>query len=253
MSEATFSSHVPRSSNDLHAQQDAPTRFSGKWKRSKLSDIGVFGSGNGFPLAFQGHRSGDYPFFKVSDINNKGNGLLLKNANHWINEDVRRTLGATKFPAGSIIFAKIGAAIFLERKRLLSQESCLDNNMMAFILIAPGTCERFFYYLFLCIELGKLVTTTALPSLSSREIGMISVQLPRLDEQRAIAEALSDVDRLLGALEALIAKKRAIKQASMQQLLTGKTRLPGFSGEWETFEARLVLCHVVCVTAVNLP
>ena len=53
-------------------------------------------------------------------------------------------------------------------------------------------------------------------------------------EQRAIAEALSDVDGLLGALEALIAKKRAIKQAAMQQLLTGKTRLPGFSGEWET-------------------
>ncbi|HDO52084.1 MAG TPA: restriction endonuclease subunit S, partial [Rhizobiales bacterium] len=57
-------------------------------------------------------------------------------------------------------------------------------------------------------------------------------------EQRAIAEALSDVDGLLGALEALIAKKRAIKQAAMQQLLTGKTRLPGFSGEWETKRIR---------------
>ena len=57
---------------------------------------------------------------------------------------------------------------------------------------------------------------------------------PTLAEQRAIAEALSDVDKLLGSLEKLIAKKRAIKQAAMQQLLTGKTRLPGFSGEWET-------------------
>ena len=57
---------------------------------------------------------------------------------------------------------------------------------------------------------------------------------PNKAEQRAIAEALSDVDGLLGALEALIAKKRAIKQAAMRQLLTGKTRLPGFSGEWET-------------------
>lgn len=55
-----------------------------------------------------------------------------------------------------------------------------------------------------------------------------------LEEQRAIAEALSDVDGLLGTLEALIAKKRAIKQAAMQRLLTGKTRLPGSSGEWET-------------------
>jgi type I restriction enzyme S subunit len=55
-----------------------------------------------------------------------------------------------------------------------------------------------------------------------------------LREQRAIAKALSDVDGLLGALEALIAKKRAIKQGAMQELLTGHARLPGFSGEWAT-------------------
>ena len=57
--------------------------------------------------------------------------------------------------------------------------------------------------------------------------------LPPLPEQRAIAAALSDVDALLRGLERLIVKKRDLKQAAMQQLLTGKTRLPGFSGEWE--------------------
>ncbi len=57
---------------------------------------------------------------------------------------------------------------------------------------------------------------------------------PPLHEQRAIVTALSDVDGLIGALDALIEKKRAIKQAAMQQLLTGKKRLPGFAGEWET-------------------
>ncbi len=56
---------------------------------------------------------------------------------------------------------------------------------------------------------------------------------PLLPEQRAIAEALSDVDGLLGGLDRLIAKKRDLKQAAMQQLLTGQTRLPGFHGEWE--------------------
>lgn len=56
---------------------------------------------------------------------------------------------------------------------------------------------------------------------------------PAKDEQRAIAAALSDVDALLGGLERLIAKKRDLKQAAMQRLLTGQTRLPGFSGEWE--------------------
>lgn len=56
--------------------------------------------------------------------------------------------------------------------------------------------------------------------------------MPPIEEQRAIATALSDVDALIAGLERLIAKKRDIKQAAMQQLLTGQTRLPGFSGEW---------------------
>ena len=61
----------------------------------------------------------------------------------------------------------------------------------------------------------------------------LSVAMPTLAEQRAIAAALSDVDALLAKLDQLIAKKRDLKQAAMQQLLTGQTRLPGFSGEWE--------------------
>jgi len=61
----------------------------------------------------------------------------------------------------------------------------------------------------------------------------IHIPVPSLSEQRAIAEALSDVDGLLGGLDRLIAKKRDLKQAAMQQLLTGQTRLPGFHGEWE--------------------
>lgn len=57
---------------------------------------------------------------------------------------------------------------------------------------------------------------------------------PTLAEQEAIAEALSDADALIESLEQLIAKKRQIKHGTMQELLTGKRRLPGFSGEWET-------------------
>ena len=199
--------------------------FGGAWEFGKLADFGVFRSGNGFPLVFQGRQSGDYPFFKVSDLNNKGNKLLLEDANHWISEDIRRTLGATTFAAGSIVFAKIGAAIFLERKRILSRKSCLDNNMMGFSLTVPSACEQFFYYLFLCIALGKFVSTTALPSLSGRHIGAITVSLPPPDEQRAIAAILSDMDTEIAALERRRDKTRAIKQGMMQQLLTGQTRL----------------------------
>ena len=74
-------------------------------------------------------------------------------------------------------------------------------------------------------------TTRALTN--GRSLSAVRIAVPPKPEQRAIAETLSDVDGLLRALEKLIAKKRAIKQAAMQQLLTGKTRLPGFAREWE--------------------
>ena len=78
-------------------------------------------------------------------------------------------------------------------------------------------------------------TTGAQPKLALGRIAAFVIPMPQdIDEQHAIAEALSDVDGLIKALDALIAKKRAIKQAAMQQLLTGKTRLPGFSRAWET-------------------
>jgi type I restriction enzyme, S subunit len=75
--------------------------------------------------------------------------------------------------------------------------------------------------------------TTSVAAIYTRDLmGLQFVVAPK-PEQRAIAEALSDVDALLGGLGQLIAKKRDLKQAAMQQLLTGQTRLPGFHGEWE--------------------
>ena len=99
--------------------------------------------------------------------------------------------------------------------------------------------DRYFYILFEWDEFQVKIIDSTQGGAIKNLVGMdvfrtITVVLPPLSEQRAIAEALSDVDGLLNALEALIAKKRAIKQATMQQLLTGRTRLPGFSGKWET-------------------
>ncbi len=72
------------------------------------------------------------------------------------------------------------------------------------------------------------------PAINSRDVRALAIPCPStVIEQRAIAAALSDMDALLGGLDRLIAKKRDLKQAAMQQLLTGQTRLPGFSGAWE--------------------
>jgi type I restriction enzyme, S subunit len=73
----------------------------------------------------------------------------------------------------------------------------------------------------------------AITRLTLDKIRKLQFPVPPLLEQRAIAEALSDVDALIGELDRLIAKKRDLKQAAMQELLTGQKRLPGFSGEWE--------------------
>lgn len=78
------------------------------------------------------------------------------------------------------------------------------------------------------------VESTGVPQLTAPQVARYSVPFPPESEQRSIAEALSDIDRLHAALEVLIEKKQAIKRAAMQQLLTGKIRLPGFSGAWET-------------------
>jgi type I restriction enzyme S subunit len=79
----------------------------------------------------------------------------------------------------------------------------------------------------------EIETGTTMKHLNVGDMKPLLIPAPPLPEQRAIAAALSDVDGLLGALDRLIAKKRDLKQAAMQQLLTGQTRLPGFQGGWE--------------------
>ena len=83
-------------------------------------------------------------------------------------------------------------------------------------------------------KLGDFVSQTSIAHLTKEKFSQVPMAVPPRGEQRAIATALSDVDALLTQLDRLIAKKRDIKQAAMQQLLTGKTRLPGFGGAWVT-------------------
>ncbi len=94
------------------------------------------------------------------------------------------------------------------------------------IWTATAPVRRFF------LVAGK--QTTNLASISKSSLGELPIALPPLPEQHAIAEALIDLKALLTGLDRLIAKKHDIKQAAMQQLLTGQTRLPGLQGEWES-------------------
>ena len=83
-------------------------------------------------------------------------------------------------------------------------------------------------------KLRALATgTTSVAAIYTRDLLGMPFIVPPLSEQRAIANALSDMDALLDGVDRLIDKKHAVKQATMQQLLTGQTRLPGFNGDWE--------------------
>lgn len=82
-------------------------------------------------------------------------------------------------------------------------------------------------------QIEALLTGSNYPAINSSDVRALQIPFPTYDEQSAIAAALSDVNALLDGLDRLIAKKRHLKQAVMQQLLTGQTRLPGFRGKWQ--------------------
>ena len=134
--------------------------FTAEWEVTRADKIGKFRGGSGFPTRFQGATSGRYPFFKVSDMNNPGNEIFMRTSNNRISDSVRKQLGAVVFPEGSIVFAKVGAAVFLERKKILNDPSCLDNNMAAFLLEKDQVDCRFMHYMLLDTKLGALVRET---------------------------------------------------------------------------------------------
>lgn len=106
-------------------------------------------------------------------------------------------------------------------------------NTTLFVRDFKGNDPLFISFLLRTIDFQSYSGKTGVPGVNRNDLHQITVKLPPLPEQHTIAAVLSDVDALITALDRLITKKRAIKQGAMQQLLTGKTRLPGFSGEWE--------------------
>ena len=201
--------------------------FTSPWEKKKIDDLGRFVSGNGFPLEYQGQQQGKYPFYKVSDFNSPGNERFLHRANNYISDEIVNTLNCNIIPEKSIVFAKIGAAIFLERKKFTTAKCCIDNNTMSF---QPDNSYSALYiwYLFQTICLGDLVEATALPSLSGRTIGSVQRDIPSTkNEQDYIANVLLEIDIDIESIEKKLAKTRQLKQGMMQQLLTGKTRIGG--------------------------
>ncbi|MEQ1629893.1 MAG: restriction endonuclease subunit S, partial [Gallionella sp.] len=113
-------------------------------------------------------------------------------------------------------------------------------NNHAHLIQGSSNLTEWFYWFFSNRDITNYLTRQGAGrfKLSKAALIQLPCALPSPLEQRAITTALSDVDALLAAQEKLIAKKRDIKQAAMQQLLTGKQRLPGFSEKWEVMRMK---------------
>lgn len=177
----------------------------------------------------------EYPYITSRNI---GHGHLRLNSVEMISEDEHRKIYRHCSPRyGDLLLTKDGAntgnaAIntFSDEISLLSSVAFIRANhalateryILQYILSGPGRKQ-----------VVNAMAGNAITRLTLAKIKALRVPLPSVDEQRAITSALSDTDDLITSLESLLAKKRDIKQAVMQRLLTGRNRLPGFEGDWE--------------------
>jgi len=175
------------------------------------------------------YYGGDIPFIQTGDVTNSSG--WIKTYSQTLN---REGLKVSKlFPRGTLFFtiaANIGDVGFA------GFDTACPDSLVA-ITTVKGIDQRW-----LAHELGRrkssfenLASHNAQLNINLEKLRPYLLPVPPPAEQEAIAEALSDADALIESLEQLVTKKCHLKQGAMQKLLTGKRRLPGFSGEWEPF------------------
>ncbi|MFV8474787.1 restriction endonuclease subunit S [Mycoplasma sp. Z631] len=192
--------------------------FNREWKISRLSEFGKCLSGYGFPISEQGNQGG-IPFYKVSDMNINENYLVMNVANNYVSSDVAKDKGwkiNSSLPA--ILFAKVGAAVMLNRKRITFIPFLIDNNMMSYS--SNGILDNsFLYYIFYRINLPDLVQCGALPSINASDVLNMQVLISdNIYEQQKIGQFFSSLDSLIHSQEQKLEKLNNIKQALLEKM-----------------------------------
>ena len=217
-------------------------RFKGyqdDWEQRKLGDIGKARSGVGFPDAEQGGVTG-IPFFKVSDMNLDGNENEMTVANNYVTAEqiaVHRWSPITELPA--IFFAKVGAAVMLNRKRLCRFPFLLDNNTMAYSLSSTKWDADFAKALFGTVDLTSLVQVGALPSYNARDVESMEIYLPSLLEQEQIGGFFKQLDTLITLHQRKCDETKRLKKYMLQKMFpqngekVPEIRFSGFTDDWE--------------------
>lgn len=210
------------------ASQQRP-RFDGAWKMGRLKDVA------------QLHRDHVMPSDR-DDVAYEVFSLPAYDVGRSPSTEMSTSIQSGKFrvPSNAVLLSRLNPRI----PRVWAPPSLAPNAVASteFLVLTPreSTVRSFLFWLcsspqFFDRMVAAATGTTGSHQRVSRSDAMnIRIWIPPLVEQRAIATTLSDVDGLIASVEALIVKKRAIKRAAMQQLLTGRTRLPGFKEHWGT-------------------
>lgn len=199
-------------SQELRFKDDDGGEFP-EWEDATLGEIGKFKSGTGFSDSEQGGTSG-IPFYKVSDMNLVENKLEMLVANNYVSEDQIKKMKYKVISDEAIVFAKVGAAIFLERKRK-AKNFLIDNNMMAFI---PECQINFIKHFMDSIRLSKFAQVGALPSYNASDLSIIEILLPCIQEQTKLANFLSVIDDKITATQTQLIALKQYKQGLLQQM-----------------------------------
>lgn len=196
-----------------------------KWKDKKLGDVGKVCMCKRI-FANQTSNTGEVPFFKIGTFGKEADAYISKG----IYEDYKQRFSYPQ--KGDVLISAagtLGRTIVFEGKDAYFQ----DSNIVWLATDKELLCNEYLYHYYKVIKWGASEGST-IARLYNGIICNTHIALPDVEEQKQIATVLSEIDELISLTEKQISKKKAIKQGAMQELLTGKRRLPGFSGEWET-------------------
>jgi type I restriction enzyme M protein len=170
--------------------------YSGKYPKMKIKEIGTVESGYVFPLDKQGDNNKPIPFYKVSDMNLPGNEIFMKVQNNTIDRNGLNDLRAKSFPVNTIIFPKIGAAIATNKKRILTKEAVVDNNVMG--IIPNGTINPIYLYSILrSINISIWASEAQPPSMKKTTVEEFEIPVPPITIQEEIVGEIESYQKII--------------------------------------------------------
>ena len=201
-----------------------PYKLPKNWCWTNWGECGEFVAGSGFKNEYQGFTNYDIPFYKVSSLKTANEtGYLCDNTN-TVDETVRKKLKAALIPANSLLFAKIGEAIRLNRRAINTVPCCVDNNMMAFI---PVICQlKYAFYWSKGIDLYDFTNATTVPAIRKTDLEKISFPLAPLAEQQRIVDRIESLftklDEAKEKAQAVVDSFETRKAAILHKAFTGE-------------------------------